>query len=85
MTGGEEIVLNARDRDAVGAAVVKAANALLHAAGKPAELKLSGETGSFSGGLILRRDSIEVNCTVELLVELCRGEMSAELAGVLFD
>ena len=85
MTGSEELVLNAKDHDAVGAAVVDAANALLQGAGKPAALKLSGETGSFSGGLILRRDSIEVNCTVELLVELCRGEMSAELAGVLFD
>lgn len=85
VTGSEELVLNAKDHDAVGAAVVDAANALLQGAGKPAALKLSGETGSFSGGLILRRDSIEVNCTVELLVELCRGEMSAELAGVLFD
>ena len=27
---------------------------------------------------------IEVNCTAELLVELCRGDMAAELAQVLF-
>ena len=49
------------------------------------KLTLAGETGDFKGGLILRRGSIEANCTVELLVELCRGEMSAQLAKVLFE
>ena len=46
---------------------------------------LSAETGSFAGGLILRRGSVEANCTAELLVELCRGEMSSEIAKLLFD
>lgn len=85
VTGDEEIVLNERDRKAVGEKTAEAANALLKAAGKPAALTLSGATGSFAGGLLLRRGSIETNCTAELLVELRRGEMAAELAGVLFD
>ena len=85
VTGEEEIVLNARDKAAVGEAVVKAANAKLQAKGVKAGLSLSGKEGGFAGGLILHRGSIEVNCTVELLVELCRGEMSATLAGVLFE
>lgn len=85
VTGDEEIVLNAKDAAAVGAKVTEKANAALSAAGKPAELKLSDSTGSFSGGLVLRRSNIEVNCTVELLVELCRGELSAALAAVLFE
>ena len=80
VTGDEEIVLNAKDKAAVGDAVVKAANAALNGG----KLALSGETGDFKGGLILRRGAIEANCTIELLVELCRGDMSAELAGVLF-
>ena len=42
------------------------------------------QTGDFKGGLILRRGNIEVNCTAELLVELCRGDMASELAQVLF-
>lgn len=83
-TGDEELVLNAKDRAAVGEAVVKAANEKLTAKGMKAALKLSTETGSFAGGLIMKRGAIEVNCTVELLVELCRGDMSAQLAGVLF-
>ena len=81
VSGDEELVLNERDRAGIGEAVVKAANEKL-GGGK---LTLAGETGDFKGGLILRRGSIEANCTVELLVELCRGEMSAQLAKVLFE
>ena len=81
VTKDEELVLNARDRAAVGEAVVKAANAKLG----DGRLTLSDAVGDFKGGLILRRGSIEVNCTAELLVELCRGDMSAELAKALFE
>ena len=80
VTGDEEIVLNAKDASAVGSAVVDGANALLG----NGKLTLSEKTGSFAGGLILRRGSIEANCTVELLVELCRSEMSAQIAKLLF-
>ena len=80
VTGDEEIVLNARDREAVGAAVVKAANEKL----EHGKLSLSERTGDFAGGLILSRGNVEANCTAELLVELCRGEMSAEIADMLF-
>lgn len=77
--GDEEIILNAADRARVGEALLKAVNA------DGAKMKLSDETRDFKGGLILRRGSIETNCSVELLVELCRGELSAKLADVLFD
>lgn len=82
VTGEEKIVLNAADRTRVGEAVVKAANEKL---GEKGKLTLSDAAGEFDGGLILRRGNIEVNCTSSLLVELCRGEMSAAIAGVLFD
>ena len=77
--GDEEIILNAADRARIGEALVKAVNA------GGAKMKLSKETRDLIGGLILRRGSIETNCSVELLVELCRGELSAKLADVLFD
>ena len=80
VTGDEEIVLNARDKKAVGEKLVKAANEKLGGG----QLRLAKDTGNFKGGLILRRGSIEANCTAELLVDLCREEMAAELAGVLF-
>ena len=50
VTGSEEIVLNARDREAIGADVVKAADALFNGG----SFSLSDETGSFAGGLMLR-------------------------------
>lgn len=84
-SGGEELVFNARDKAAVGAKVAEAANRELTAQGKPAGLTVSDEEGAFSGGLILRRGSVEINCTTELLVEVCRGELAAKMAGVLFD
>ena len=80
VTGEEKIVLNARDRKAIGEKLVKAANARL----KNGRLTLAEETGDFAGGLILRRGSSEVNCTVELLVELSRSELSAQVAEILF-
>ena len=73
-------VLNGGLRDVF----VKAANLWLEEAGKPAALTLSKDEGDFAGGLILRRGSIEVNCTVELLVELSQGELSAKVAELLF-
>ena len=80
VSGDEEIVLNARDRAAVGDKTVAAANAKIPGG----RLTLADTAGDFAGGLILRRGSIEVNCTAELLVELCREGMSSELANVLF-
>ena len=80
VTGDEEIVLNAHDRKAYGSEVVEAANKALG----NGKLTLSEKTGDFKGGLILRRGNIEANCTAELLVDLCRDDMAAELAGVLF-
>ena len=71
VTADEEIILNEKDKAAVGEAVV-------------GKLRLSERTGSFAGGLILSRGNVEANCTVELLVELCRGEMSVEIADMLF-
>ncbi|MBQ1704916.1 MAG: hypothetical protein II028_03630 [Clostridia bacterium] len=84
-SGGETVILNEKDRAALGEQVVKAANEALEKAGKPAGLTLGETAGDFAGGLILRRGSVETNCTTELLVELCREDMAAKLAGILFD
>ena len=80
VTGEEEILLNPRDREAIGAKLVKAANALL----PNGKLSLSDETRDIAGGLILRRGSIEANCSAELLVELSQSDLSAKVAEILF-
>ena len=72
-------VFSPRDRDRVGAAAVAEANRRL--AGK---LTLSPETRNIRGGFILSRGDVEVNCTFETLVRLRKGEMSGEVAKLLF-
>ena len=78
VTGKEEVILNKRDHTAVGKKLLEAINR------DGAHMTLSRETREIAGGLILRRGSVEANCSVELLVELCRGELSSKLADVLF-
>lgn len=85
VTGQEEVILCKRDRDNVGAKAVKAANELLAAKGMTALLTLSDTTREMAGGLVLKQGDIEVNCTVDTLLELIRGELAARVAEVLFE
>lgn len=84
-TGSEEVIFNERDKASCGAAVVKAANLKLKEKGAAGALTVSDETRNICGGLVLRQGGIEVNCTIETLIELCRGEMSSQLAEVMFE
>ena len=79
LTGKEEVILNGADRAAVGEAVLASANAKLRG-----ELTLSGTTREMSGGLALKQGAVEVNCTLESLIELSRSALDAEVAGILF-
>ena len=76
--GDEEIILNAKDRAAYGEKLIKALNA------DGARFTLSGVTRDFAGGLVLKRGNIETNCTIELLLEARRSELSAEVVKTLF-
>ena len=85
ITGQEEVIFCERDRKSVGAKAVKAANELLSARGVPGTLTLSDDTREMSGGLMLKQGGIEVNCTVDTLLDLSRGELAAQVAQVLFE
>ena len=85
ISGQEEVIFCERDRTAVGAKAVKAANELLAAKGMPAMLTLSDATREMAGGLMLKQGDIEVNCTVDTLLDLSRGELAARVAEVLFE
>ncbi len=79
--GDEELILSAADRQAVGQAVVDAANAQ-----KPgAAFRLSDETRETGGGLILRRGKVELNCGFAEKLRLLRQSQSSAVAGLLFD
>ena len=85
ITGEEEVIFSEADRARVGAKTVKRANELLSASGKPGTLTLSDATMPMSGGLILKQGDIEVNCTVDTLLDLSRSELAARVAEVLFE
>ena len=84
-TGNEEIVLNKNDRERVGAAVCDKANNALKERGKAAGLKLSNQTRSMRGGLILVSGDIEVNCSIDALISQYKNELSSKVAAVLFN
>lgn len=84
VTGLEELVFNAKDKSGCAKAVTKAANELLKNRGLLPKLTISEKTGSFRGGLMVKQGDIEVNCTVEKLVELSKVELAPQLAELLF-
>ena len=86
-TGREVLILSPAEHDAVGAAVVAAANARL-AERRPelsAQLTLSGETRHIPGGLIVSDGEVEVNCAFDTLVRLQREALEKDVAQLLFD
>lgn len=84
LSGREEVILNSADRAAIGDSVLSLANAKLRERGLPGELTLSKATREMSGGLALKQGAVEVNCTLDSLIELSRSALDAEVAGILF-
>ncbi|NLH02218.1 MAG: hypothetical protein GX488_10080 [Clostridiales bacterium] len=83
-TGLEEVVFNERDKAQYSKAVIKAANEIAKKRGLLPKLTVSEITGDFKGGIVVRQGDIEVNCTVEKLIELSKGEIAAQVADILF-
>lgn len=80
VSGEEEILLSADDKERVGAAVVAGANALKEGG----KLTLSERTAPIQGGIVLKDGDVEINCAFETLIRLARHDMAGEVAGVLF-
>ena len=85
VSGQEELILNGADKKAYGDKVLKKANGLLEAEGRPARLTLAPEEGDFSGGVIVRDGSVSVNCTIEALIAQARVDMASQAAAELFE
>lgn len=79
--GEVQMVMNEKDKAAVGQKVADAVNA----AHPEVKLTLAEETKEMLGGFILRQGSVEINCTVDIILELIRGEAAMEVAKVLFE
>lgn len=80
--GKEEILLSEEDQSRVGEKIVQEANRLIPGGGS---FSLAKDTPQIKGGLILRDEDIEINCTFESLIRRLKSELATELAGVLFD
>ena len=83
-TGTEEVVFPTETRGRFGKKVVEKANSMLTASGKRAELKLSEETRGIRGGIILRDGSIEMNCSLDALVDNIKNSITGDVASILF-
>ena len=51
---------------------------------KQARLTVSPATRDLRAGFVLQQGDIEVNCAVETIAELCRSDLAAQVAEVLF-
>ncbi len=80
--GNEEILLSKEDQSRIGDSVLREANRLIPGGGN---LSLAVDSRPMKGGLMLRNEDIEINCTFESLIRRVKSEMAAELAGILFD
>ena len=95
VSGNEEIILSAEDRERYGKAVTTLANKkiagktqkMLSAAGKLLRgegFRLSDETRSINGGLVLKEDTLEVDASFETIVRLMRDDLAGDVAKILF-
>jgi V/A-type H+-transporting ATPase subunit E len=81
-SGVEEIVPSAKHRDFFTAAFLKDLNGDLNTA--KAALRLSDDTGKFSGGFILRDGKKETNMTLSSMIATRRDKLEPEIAKLLF-
>ena len=71
-----------RGLDVTRMKVVDGASAVLAGTGM---LTLAEESRPMAGGLILRDNNVETNCSFEVLIHLQRDALAAEVAKTLFD
>jgi len=81
-TGDEEVVPG-KDKK-VSQKLLDEVNAKLKSQKRNGNLKLSKETGDFTGGFVLRSNGIESNCTFDMLIGQLKPKLESEVANILF-
>ena len=79
------IVFNERDKKRLGEDFISELNQKLKAKGLSAVLSLAKDSLDTSGGFILRYGEMEVNCTLEIILDMQRPNMETEVAKILFN
>lgn len=83
-TGEEEVILSPTDKQALGEALIREANAQLVKQGKKGALRLSVETRDFGRGFVLKGKNNETNVTVATLLQRAQDALEIEVAQMLF-
>ena len=83
--GGEQLIVGANNADWFDPSFVDELNAVLKAAGKPADITLSQEKREGMTGAVLKHSGTEVFCTFESLLESVRAELETDVASILFN
>ena len=84
-TGNEQLIFSPKDRGQFGKKATMAANEALAKAGKPANLTMSEATRNMLGGVIVTDGKIDMNCSIEALIEEARGPLTNQVATILFE
>ena len=79
------ILFNEKDKARLGGGFVAAVNSRLAEKGKKAVLKLGEETLNTSGGFIIRYGDMEINCTLDVILNMARPNLESEVAAILFE
>jgi len=79
--GKNELIMNPRDRDAVGSKIIE----ILKEKGPDMKVAISEETISTSGGLVVRNGDIQTNLTLESIIRLEREKLEADVVGLIFE
>lgn len=75
-----ELLLNARDREKIGAKLLER----LAKSEETGKLVLSDETINAAGGFVLRSGTVEINSTLEVMVEAVRDNVMPDVIRSLF-
>jgi len=84
-SGQERLIFSTRDRGHYGKRVTIAANEMLEVMGRTGSLTMSEETREIRGGVIVTDGLIDVNCSMEALVEANRRELIIPVSEMLFE
>ncbi|MBE0534449.1 MAG: V-type ATP synthase subunit E [Phycisphaerae bacterium] len=81
-TGDEEVVIGPRE-NRITDKLVKDVNRLL-GPGYRGNLRLARDRADISGGFILRRGKVQINASIEVLIDQAREQLEMELTNDLF-
>jgi vacuolar-type H+-ATPase subunit E/Vma4 len=76
---GGELLLNKKDRDAYGEAIISEL-----ASRRIKGVTLAPDSANITGGVIIRRNSIELNCALDVIVRMLSEETAFEVSSALF-